>query len=34
MEGSDHIHDALLGKCHGLGVEGAGMVKMRWLVLR
>ena len=33
MEGSDHIHDALQGRCHGLGVEAARTVKMRWLVL-
>ena len=34
VEGSDYIHDALQGRCHGLGVEGARTVKMRWLVLR
>ena len=27
MEGRDYIHDALQGRCHGLGVEGARMVK-------
>ena len=27
MERSDYIHKAPQGSCHGLGVEGAGMVK-------
>ena len=34
MKASDYMYNTLQGRCHGLGVEGVRIVKMRWLVLR